>query len=388
MLELVQITAQYSNAVLVAILPFVSEFAQKVQLPVLTPLNLAMVQAFKPDPRKGEVGGVVTLTNGYRFWFEHGHVASVESPQCYFHLQDPAEIPKFFGTVRLNEGEAIATGRKALTNLCYSLKDLYADLAPKVTPPPQVGENKVPRYRLQWADPASLGTSVDVEVNATDGRIELLTFHSQRLWRNPPKVAVQPSSIAISSPKTVGVGESNALVRFILPQISEWSRQLKLPVRLPVTSNSITRVVIKDLEWDVQVHLTNGFAFSYAQGYVRGFQTPDAFWRREPNASVDSALFWGEWRMTDKEAVAMVREAVKKVGGSAEAALLKDEPKIFKPDKVGDYLAPRYWIEWLKLHPQQLGAELEITAEVDADKKVIKYLRVYNARAWRKPPQD
>jgi hypothetical protein len=387
MLELVQITAQHSNALLVAILPFVSDFAQKLHLPLLTPLNPAMVQTFKPDSRKGAVGGVVTLTNGYRFWFDHGHVASMESPDAYFHLQDPAQVPRFFGPVRLAEDEVVALARKAITNLSYPLPDLYAHLAPAVTPPPQVGTNQVPRYRLQWGDPINLGTSVDIELNATNGRVELLTFHSRKLWRDAPKVAgLTPPSEPRSKDASLSLTESNRLLGFLLPQISEWSRQLKLPVHLPVTSNSVLRMLIKDKDWDVRIELTNGLSFSYAHGYVRGFQTQDTFWRREPQASVDEKSFWGEWKMGEKDAVAIVRDAVRRVAGKAETELMKEAPKVFKPDRVGEYVTPRYWIEWLKMHPEQVGAELEIAAEVDADKKVIKYLRVFNARVWRKLP--
>lgn len=387
MLEFVQVTAQYSNAVLVAVLPFVSDFAQKLQLPINLPLSLAMVESFKPDPRKGQVGGVVTLTNGYRLWFEHGHVTSMESPQCYFHLQDPAAIPKFFGPVRLSQAEAVALSRKAITNLGYALADLYAHLAPRITPPPVVGTHNVARYRLEWADPANLGTSVDTEVNATNGRIELLTFHSRKLWRESPKVGIEPPlASSPRSSKAVSVGQSNALMRFILPQISEWSRQLNLPIPVPVTSNHIANVIMKDPDWDIRVELTNEFTFAYAQGYVRGFQTRDTFWRRDPGALVDEKSFWGEWKMNQEDAVALVRQAVQKIGGEAEAALMKEAPTVLKPDSVAHYVAPRYWIEWLKNDPRHVGTEVEIAAEVDAHKKQLKYLRVFNGRVWRKSP--
>ena len=42
--EIIRITADYSNAVLVAVLPYVSDFAQKLDLPVPHPITTAHVQ--------------------------------------------------------------------------------------------------------------------------------------------------------------------------------------------------------------------------------------------------------------------------------------------------------------------------------------------------------
>jgi hypothetical protein len=389
MLELVQVTVQYSNAVLVAILPFVSHFAEKLQLPPPTPLNVAMVQTFTPDPRRGEIGGQLTLTNGYTFWFQRGHVNYMASPNAYYQLQDPNEIPRFFGPVRLTEADALQTTRKTITNLGYSLESVFAHLPPKVTPPPMVGTNTIPRYRLEWADPVYLGTSISLEVNATNGRIESFTSHSPKLERQSPKISVQTSSVSSNRlSKALTVGQSNALLRFILPQVSEWSRKLNLPVELPVTSNSIAQVIIRNADWDARVELTNGFAFDCERGYVRGFKMRDTFWRREPRTMLDEKLLWGEWKLSQDDAVALVRQAATKIGGEAEAALLKEQPTVLKPPKVAQYVVPRYWIEWIKTDPQHVGTELEIAAEVDADKRLIKYLRVFNGRLWRNVPNQ
>jgi hypothetical protein len=384
--QLMHMTAQYSNAVLIAILPFVSDFAQKLQLPILTPLTPPMVQSFAADTRKGAIGGVVTITNGYQFWFDHGFVTSYESPRSYFHLQDPDQVPKFFGPVKLSEAQAVATARKGLTNLGYNPKDLYADIAPNVTTPPQVGSTNVPRYRLQWADPVDLGNAVDAELNATDGSLEMLTLQSRKLWREAPKVVASAPEYTVTNLQSVSATESNALVRFMLPQVSEWARQLKLPVRLPVTTNSLERLIIKDPTWDVRMDLTNGYSFLYSQGYVRGFHTPDVFWRREPHSAANPEHFFGQWNLSEDDAVTLVRNAVEKISGEPEAVMVKGKPTVLTSEKVGSYKVPRYWIEWLREHSQSVGTEMEIVAEVDADKKVIKYLRVFNGRVWRKVP--
>jgi len=55
MLEFVKMTAIYSNAVLTAILPDISDFAQRAELRT-NPIDPSEVRVFRCDPRKGEVG--------------------------------------------------------------------------------------------------------------------------------------------------------------------------------------------------------------------------------------------------------------------------------------------------------------------------------------------
>lgn len=79
-MELIQMTAAYSNAVLIAILPHVTDVAKNLDLPILQPVQAAHVERFVCDPRKGSIGGWVTLTNGYKFWFLDERVDIMESP--------------------------------------------------------------------------------------------------------------------------------------------------------------------------------------------------------------------------------------------------------------------------------------------------------------------
>ena len=107
-IHLVQMTATYSNAVLVAILPHITDVAQKLELPVATPITQSEIRRYFCDPQVGEIGGFVVLTNGYQFWYGKGHVRMFHSPRDYFVLQNPDLIPK---TVRAFEhGRAGSSG--------------------------------------------------------------------------------------------------------------------------------------------------------------------------------------------------------------------------------------------------------------------------------------
>jgi len=152
-MELIQITAQYSNAVLVAILPHVSDFADKLNLPILAPVTTSHVLTFKCDPRKEHIGGFMTLTNGYQFTFLDGRVCVYRSPQSYYSLQDPSRIPEFYGPTKVGEREAIMIARNAIRKLGYEDRMFHAENSPLVTPPEKIGTNSVARYRLKWTDP-------------------------------------------------------------------------------------------------------------------------------------------------------------------------------------------------------------------------------------------
>src|SRR5690606_13220126 len=106
-MEIIQMTAAYSNAVLLAIMPHITDVAKNLDLPMIRPVQPPHVERFVCDPRKGSIGGWVTLTNGYKFWFLDGHIDMMASPNCYFHLQDPDEIPRFYGVRRMTEAEAV-----------------------------------------------------------------------------------------------------------------------------------------------------------------------------------------------------------------------------------------------------------------------------------------
>src|SRR5437764_888392 len=107
MFELFQVTAQYSNAVLLAIMPYVSDFAKGLALPIPQPVTVTQVQRFGCSPRSDHVGGRVVLTNGYEFSFDRGRVMLYRSPHSYFSLQDPDRVPELYGSVKISKKQAL-----------------------------------------------------------------------------------------------------------------------------------------------------------------------------------------------------------------------------------------------------------------------------------------
>ena len=84
MIELIHMTATYSNAMLVAILPHISSFTKQLDLPVLQPVTATQVIRFNLSPYKDLVGAGVGLTNQYWFVFEHGCVGMFHSPDDWY----------------------------------------------------------------------------------------------------------------------------------------------------------------------------------------------------------------------------------------------------------------------------------------------------------------
>jgi hypothetical protein len=54
-LEYIRVTAEYSNAVLLATLPYVTDFSQKLDLPLPAPVTTNHVRSFFTDPHRGRI---------------------------------------------------------------------------------------------------------------------------------------------------------------------------------------------------------------------------------------------------------------------------------------------------------------------------------------------
>lgn len=231
MFEIVQVTAQYSNAVLVAILPYVSDFAKKLELPVSHPITAAHVREFKCSPRTDLSGGRVILTNGFEFAFLHGHVEMFRTPKCYYELQDPDLVPRFFGPVKLKEKDALKIAHQTIKKLGYTDASLFADRPPRITPPARIGKNYVPRYRIWWGNPTrgnpeNMPTSADFEIDATTGEIQMMYLLNPSTFRESPKVDVKPPVVSTGGETRYRGGRpmlavsqtfSNAFLNAILP---------------------------------------------------------------------------------------------------------------------------------------------------------------------------
>ncbi|MDH7502932.1 MAG: hypothetical protein QHJ82_09540 [Verrucomicrobiota bacterium] len=198
MSDMIHVTMEYSNAVLVALLPIFSDFAKKLDLPVPNPVTTNHVQRFVTggpviEGHPIDVKGHLVLTNGYEFWYSWGHVDDFRSPRDYFTAQDVERVPEFYGILRLDQSEAVALARKALTSVGYAKHlPMLRKKPSEVRGPKRFKEHIIPHYRITWkAKDRGQGT-VDVHVDGERGIVTGLFTASTNLWRSPPTIPVQP----------------------------------------------------------------------------------------------------------------------------------------------------------------------------------------------------
>jgi hypothetical protein len=196
---LIHITAAYSNAVLVAILPHVNDFAKKMDLPIPLPITTNQVKRFNVARMKGEIGGGLWLTNHYQFVFADGCVSSFKSLEGNpFLSQDPAQDwPHYLGKDNMTTNDAIEMARGTLRKLGYDPKALHADTAPfSVEGSYDLREGHFPYCQIRWDKEAQTEKEKEdaaylvFQINMEDKTIVGMTIIGRKIWQTNPVVDV------------------------------------------------------------------------------------------------------------------------------------------------------------------------------------------------------
>ena len=410
--ELLQVTAEYSNAVLVAIMPYVSDFAHRLDLPIQQPVTVAQVRKFNCSPFGDHIGGRVFLTNDYSFSFDHGAVVVFSLPSNYFGLQDPRRVPEFYGQVKVRQEEAVRMARDALKRLGYTAAMLHFEGPPKVTPPPHSEGRHVARYLVEWRDPLPEsvkptphglwpGKSAEVEVDATTGQVHMLAILSKDAWRPDPKISVHPPVLA-GQPQDQLVGGTKvyqvsatyarAFLAAILPQVCDYAKKTGLGVKLPIVTGhldipSYSCSLVRN-DPSAIIYLKSGDRFVYCHGQVVEFEAHDSIEWSAPNRPYQDKpheKFYSPVKVSAEEALAVAWRALNQLGYPAQIPELRKRPQIVPPRKEGTNYFARYFFNW-----RVPGGEVETAvAEVDASTGKLKALIVddlAHTNIWRSPP--
>jgi hypothetical protein len=400
MWELVQVSAQYSNAVLLAVLPHVTDFSQKLDLPIITPITAAQVREFKCDPRAGQTGGAIVLTNGSIFAFLEGRVCVFRSAKSYYSLQEPELVPQFYGPVKLKEQEALQIARSTIGKLGYQNVVFNADSAPLVTPPERAGTNYIPRYLFRWLDPNWLKPKetesifpslLEVEVNASSGQVEMWITTSRDTRRPSPKVDVVPPLLHPRTSElqlTGGVPTSptndayaRAFLKVILPQLSCFITNVGLNIPTPITPNQVVlgTYACRILEGEpmAQLYLTNGDRFNYQHGYFAGFYAHDAMDKFPETGKAED--FLGQIKVSTNQAISLCETALRNLGYAGKLLA----PVISYAPLRGHLACTRFTFFWK--HPGQDSPFASF--EVDMETKTIKSVFLNDPSFRREPPQ-
>jgi hypothetical protein len=390
----IQVTPDYSNAVLTAVLPYFSDVAKKLDLPVPQPITPADIAKVRILPFR-DMAASILLKDGWVFNFILGYVQSFTSPHSYFVLQDPEKIPNFYGEVKMSEAEAVQLAREILVRLNIPVEDVFAEREPRVTPPEKIETNTVARYRIEWLDPRSGNHAVDVEINAETRQVERVQLLAKSLERPAPQIGVTPPTGHGMFDSHIPGGRINPeyasrLIPIMFKAVDDYAQKLSLPILPPLTTNNVARVEIEDNGgWPhCEITLTNGWRFIYRHTMVNGYYAPDVFVSND-NRPFHVREFEGKWNLTTNQAIELVKKTLAKLNYPTNNIHMDFAPNIIYA--AGDFkkIIPRCFFEWNYENAAYDDLQSKVEAEVNADNGKLESLYYDDKAYWgSRPPID
>jgi hypothetical protein len=364
-------TPAYTNALLTAILPYVTDFAARLDLAIPQRLTTNDVAIFAADRQisadrraEGEpivsrgVGGRLLLRNGMLFGFDAGHVIEFETAAVRDRTKNPPAQK-----INYDASQVIAIARGKIQALGYEPGILDADLQPTVQKPATIYGRLHPIYYIRWKRANSDTLTAEAWINGETGVLE-------RLWllglptAPPPNLAVKPAI----QPESGGIRdfsgpEREALCVELLPEINELAKKLELPVGFPISRASIRSIsaygeIRDNRARRVNIVLTNGYSFGGDDGpHIHSFATPDAFFGQP---FVRSGNLVGKWKFSKRAAIKLARQFIKKADVDKSGFCATHSPETQKPFVVGRPVIPRYQFTW---DWQAYFVQVEVDAE-------------------------
>lgn len=389
-----EVTAQYSNAVLLAVLPHVADFNSKIGLRPAGEFTTHSVSrlAINPmvfHPKDGGVQSGIFFKNGYSFWFDFGRVSGFSTSSAYTREQDPDRVPTYYGKIRMTEAEAVAFGRRSLTNLGYRIESWFADLKPEVTLPEQVGTNVVAVYVLKWPAPEG-GHAVTMEINASRRSLEALTFSGRRCIGPPLDIAVTPPRrdshpFTGFHPRGINPDYGHRLLPIVIEAVKNYAALLSIALPQALTTHHIHRFTVGDNGgWPhAELFLTNGAMFVFRGTRVAGYYAPDQFWddRYRKLSATPPAR---PWRMSDKEMVELARKTLARLPLPEGLLRTQGRPELRKPGGEFAQRIPHCQITWMYPSPENMTQWSFV--EIDADQKSVKAIYFDDQSFWGNAP--
>lgn len=392
--KFIQVTPAYSNAVVSTLLPYFSDFAKKLDLPISFPIKAEDIVHCAISPQLTEDDGIylvgITLKNGFQFDYGGGCVMGFSRGNSYYGLQDPDEIPKFYGQVRMTTNEAVKLARETIKKIGIPLEDVFADRDPEITLPSHADTtNVVPRYELEWPDPC--GGYIRMEVNAQTKRVEELLMLSCNLHRPPQKTDAIPlkghGMFDSQMPPPPNPDYAWKLIPIALKAIDEYGEKLSLPIPRPLTTNNVAIVELhNNFGWPhCEITLTNGWRFIYRHTMVNGYYAPDNFFMMgcHPFHLKD---FEGKWNLNTNQAIKLVKTTLAELNFPTNNIHMDFPPNIRYADGNFKKDIPRYFFEWDYDNATHDDLQSKVEAEVNADTGKLESLYYDDKAYWNSRP--
>lgn len=381
----VRVTPDYSNAVMSAVLPYFSDVAKKLDLPVPQPITRADVVRVHFLPFLSKTSRdpwiSIALKNGWAFTYEFGYLHLAADARGYSSLQDPGQVPRYYGQVRMTRSEAVQFARDALKKLGIPLEDVFAEQEPRVTEPIKFGTNTVPHYEIDWLYPWG-GDSADIHINANTKRIERIYFLNKNL-EHKLKIGFIPPPVPPDWPP-VNPEYARQIIPIMLQAIEDYSRTLSLPVPRPLTTDDVARVEIHDnVGWPhAEITLTNGWRFIYRHTMVNGFYSPHNLFDSD-NRKIHFEEFEGKWNFTTNQAIEFVRRAMARLDYPTNHVHMGAPSHLFAAS-VGKEQIPRLKFQWYYSVDDDLQSKIE--AEVNTENGRLESLYYDDKAYWDSRP--
>lgn len=418
---LVHITAAYTNAVLVAILPHVSDFSKQLDLPIPTPIVASQVDHFNVIPWKGDVGGGIRLTNHYLFGFGNGYVSSFHSPTNWFdntndNWGDLEYYKRYLGKDNMTTNDAVELARTTFRKIGYKSEDFQIDGPPAKLEGPfnveRIGGH-IPFYRTEWDSPESrirsllgLNFNIQFDIDMQHGQIAGMNLSGRVFWRPNPKVGVTPvletdysragkagqfAQMLNREPAVrITPAYSNATLTATLPYIADFAKKLNLPISQPLIGDQVL-VYLPPLYYTndglhCTVMLTNHFWFSFVAGYVYEFGSPDD-WFEEKAIRANWDRCGSEDCMTTNEAVDLARNCLRKLGYKPEDFQMNVPPTTFENAVDSEQRQYAYCrITWENAEEDTEG-QCRLEFDIDMQRKQITGMSLLSSKFYRHLPK-
>lgn len=400
----IKITAEYSNAVLNAVLPYFSDVSRKLSLPESQTITHEDVKGFHVLPFR-EMACSLLLKNGSVFDFHFGFVSRYLNPSSPDYVPQVPDVPNQTHK-RISQDDAVQLARDAIKRLGISLEDVFAEQIPRVAMRKKYTDtNAVLHYEIQWIDPRInsqpigednsetrktglvVSPAVDIQINGENGQFEKIGFMLiQNLKRSSPEIDVTPIPAPLDWP-SVNPEYARQLIPMMFKTVDEYARKLSLPIPQTLNSNNVARVEIHDNEgWPhCEIILTNGWRFVYRHTMVNGHYAPDNLFASD-NRKIHIKDFEGKWNLTTNQAIAIVRKAMAKLNYPTNNVHMDFLPSVYTT-AVDSERIPRLRFEWYYSAQDELQSRLE--AEVNADNGNLESLYYDDKAYWNsRPPID
>jgi len=218
--------------------------------------------------------------------------------------------------------------------------------------------------------------AVDVGVNADAKRVEIISFGigAHNLDRPPPKINVPTPVLRKNFQLPTNPDYARKLLPIVLRAVDEYVKSLNLPISRPLTTNEIARFKVEDYGgWPHSVlELTNGWQFVCNNSMVNGYYAPDnLFYFRRSGQKTLVKDYSATWRLTEDQAIALIRQTLAKLNYSINLIHMDFKPKVLKPAVPGIPRCEFWWEFENEAHDELIST---VKAEVDMDQGELKSL--------------